>query len=487
MNGDSGRAEDGGPRDAQHDVGSSLDSGPAEGRVTFGPLASSGERCRGWDDPPEPLPSPEPPVGRPTVRWVLDLEADPLGRGDTGVGALRGVVIGVDETMWSVGPAYGNPGVVAIRDGRIQGRLDGVAGSLAAAPDGTVFSRVPRGAPCGFGCAHEDGSIVNLRATSEGVARVSSMRLASSLDETRVRPSLAIGPRGMVFTVVGEDRLVATCRGRRVMWSRRLQADAHVELASIRTLLVDSEGTLIAHVRSEVPEQSRIVVLGRNGEILADGDDGRVVHEIVAGMMDGSAALIGSTFSGAERAIAYRSSVAAEEWSSRTVFGPSDLRLLPDGRALHVSDGPLVAVYSGEGVRSELVSVPEFWHRSLVLGATQGFWFGAEGERMELRYGPYADVPTSEYDVVEFDVDGWRGGVTQGSDRPVYAAGDGMALSPSGILYIAAGRYAFAVATGTETVSNESCLNAGCNHRRDGRISDVFDYRMLTEDGGDVE
>ncbi|HJK94355.1 MAG TPA: hypothetical protein RMH85_13115 [Polyangiaceae bacterium LLY-WYZ-15_(1-7)] len=413
--------------------------------------------------------------------WVLDLREDPLGAGDTGIGVLRGVTLGADDTAWSVGPAYGNPGVVAVRDGRIQGRLDGVGGLLAAAPDGTVFSRVPRGYPCGHECVHADGQIIRLSLTEDGVVPISSMRVGALRDEGILLPPIAVGPRGLVFTVVNGTKIVATCQGQREMWSRHLRWGSDVTKPRIRRIFVDDTGSVLLHIQSAEPLQSRPVVLSSEGEIIAGGalDEEPSQYEVVLGFLSGEEALVLEGSEPHRARLEYRSSVAVDEsWSATIEPRPAGVRLLPGGRAYWVEEGPVGNIQSKLGSR-ELEYTSNWFFQSMVQGESEVLFVGGDDGSHELRIGRGEAMPGSSYEVIEVDIDGWRPSGTDPNERAVSGANDMVALSPDGVAYVAAGRFLFALSTPLTPAPDESCMNSGCNAMRTGRIHSVFDVGLL--------
>ncbi|MCB9600026.1 MAG: hypothetical protein H6720_06685 [Sandaracinus sp.] len=474
---DAGDAQDArAPTDARPDA--PVDSGPpweAEVPVLPGELiVHSAEPCAEWRTVEEPRGLPPDPT--PRVLWSFRVEEDPLGYGDTGYSGLYGATLSATGDLWSYGPSQRERAAVVIRDGRIVARWERTPAHyslpLAAAPDGAVFYRASRLIPrCDGECPADVIAPLVRAELREGEIVERSVQIPTN--PFRIGGAMALGTRGQVYTMGGVSEterrpqsLFAVCgEDLRIRWERRFRVSPRIISVgdglwvrpdgSVHVLYV-AGGTKLGYL-SVSPEGEATPGIGGTEELpqriaLAASTTHAASYDVVP----------------TETGFQQRWNVEGPEpWTTawfdteaEPLRYPIDSRIAPDFETVLVPLGGRMESIRRDGTQ---VVLPEGYVAGTWIATASGTWLVFEFEDGARSGWTHLDANFEEL---------WHLPGTLGpsslSEQPLPVRGShGAVLGPNGVLYVVGGDRVMAIQTDVLPPPLSSCVNPGCNHRRD--------------------
>jgi hypothetical protein len=419
--------------------------------------------------------------------WSFRVEEDPLGYGDTGYSGLYGATLSATGELWSYGPSQITPAAVAIRDGRIVARWERTPAQyslpLAAAPDGAIFYRASRLIPRCEGECPADVIAALVRAElRDGAIVERSTRIPTN--SFRIGGAMALGTHGQVYTMGGvsetESRpqsLFAVCGDDlRIRWERRFRVSPAIVSVG-HGLWVRPDGTVHVTYFAAGPRIDEANYETRAGFLLVSPDGEATEGVGGSDELPQRVAIAGSAthfvsydvVPAAPAGFRQRWSIeGADPWTTDwfdtaiepTRF-PGSARVSADFGTVLVPFGARVESLSRDGTRLE---ASEGYLYSSVIASDRGTWLVFEhGSRQgwthldanfeELWHVPDAVSPTR---VAE--------------QPPPVRGNNGAVLGPNGVLYVVSGNRVMAIQTDVLPPPLSTCVNPGCNHRRDQRV-----------------
>ena len=464
-----------------------LDSGPPwEAAVPVLPgelIVHSVEPCAEWRTVEEPRGLPVDTT--PRVLWSFRVEEDPLGYGDTGYSALHGATLSATGELWSYGPSQREPAAVVIRDGRIVARWDRTPAHyslpFAAAPDGAIFYRASRLIPRCEGVCPADVIAALVRAELRD-GEIIERGVHIPTNTFRIGGALALGTQGQVYTMGGVSEtggrrpqsLFAVCGDDlRIRWERRFRVSPRI-ISVGQGLWVRPDGSV--HVSYEaggprIDETSfelragffRVSPEGEATEGVGGSDDlpqrvaiaGSATHfatyDVVPAMPVGFQ----------QRWNVHGADPWSTEWFDTSVEPrrfPTFARVSADFETVLVPFEGTVESFARDNTRLEAPNgyLPSSW-----IATDRATWLVFEqGSRLGWTH---LDANFEEI---------WHlpGTLSPGSlaEQPPPVRGlHGTVLGPNGVLYVVGDDQVMAIQTDVLPPPLSSCVNPGCNHRRD--------------------
>lgn len=459
---------DAGARDAAdtHDATPDAFVWPHETFVAEGELVvRSTEPCAEWIALPEPIETPPSASDAFTVRWRVAVEDDLVA----GLGTIFVLpTLAPTGDLWFVSLDQYAPerrSLVLVRDGVIVRSPAAPAGSfVAAAPDGRVFTS-------------REGTLIQVRAVespSGTEIERESVRLGELHPDAAPSPlrhgGVVLGPGGMVYAAgVDEQSVFGICGSEsppRVMWERRFAVHPNITYASTvgHGMFVNPRGL---HVQTKTDtwrlDEARYgverlrFVLGHNGMVVERAEPDRS-HQVVGVLGDGL--LERETSPGADGDVTSRVRwVGDTTWTAPRYLFAAQLRLLPNGEVWHELDTTVVERRDGSGNLLEENAYFPGWPGGLVDSESR-FFASYDGPLQRRR-------TTGEVDGSATDELGSR--TYPPTFLPV-ALGNASVLGPDGTIYRATGDEIVALQTNSLPPGLDTCVNPGCNWRRDGWV-----------------
>lgn len=458
------------PTDAAVDVADASDPPdafvwPHETFVAEGELVvRSTEPCAEWVARPEPIETPPSASDAFTVRWRVAVEDDVAA----GLGTIFVLpTLAPTGDLWFVSLDQYAPerrSLVLVRDGVIVRSPAAPAGSfVAAAPDGRVFTS-------------REGTLFQLRAveTSSGTEiERESVRLGELHPDAAPGPlrhgGVVLGPGGMVYAAgVDEQSVFGICGSEsppRVMWERRFAVHPNITYASTvgHGMFVNPRGL---HVQTQTDtwrlDEARYgvellrFVLGRDGTVVEPPEPERS-HQVVGVLGEGLLERETSPLAGA--------TVSLLRWSGETAWAvpraafAAHARVLPNGEVWSQLDTLVVERRDASGTLLDEDASFAGW----------GGLVDSESRFLAIDREPVRRVTLDQV------TDGSSTDVLSGRTYPptflpVVLTGNASILGPDGTVYIATGDEIVALQTNSLPPGLDTCVNPGCNWRRDGWV-----------------
>lgn len=474
------------PTDASPDA--PLDSGPpweAEVPVLPGELiVHSAEPCAEWRTVEEPRGLPPDPT--PRVLWSFCVEEDPLGYGDTGYSGLYGATLSATGDLWSYGPSQRQPAAVVIRDGRIVARWERTPAHyslpFAAAPDGAVFYRASRLIPRCEGECPADVIAPLVRAElREGEIVERSVEIPTN--PFRIGGAMALGTRGQVYTMGGvsetEGRpqsLFAVCGDDlRIRWERRFQVSPQIVEVG-QGLFVRDDGTVHVPYVAAGPRIDDTTYEARAGFLVVTSDGEAMAGVGGSDELPQRVAIAASTTNFVSYDVVHtpsgglrqRWTVEGEtpwmtEWfdaATEPLRSPQFARVDSDFELVMVPFEARAESLLRDGTRIELPQgyVPGSW-----IATASGTWLVFEFEDGARSGWTHLDANFEEL----WHLPGTLGGTILAEQPPPVRGTHGAVLGPDGVLYVVSDDRVMAIQTDVLPPPLSTCVNPGCNHRRD--------------------
>jgi hypothetical protein len=458
------------PTDAAVDVADASDPPdafvwPHETFVAEGELVvRSTEPCAEWVALPEPIETPPSASDAFTVKWRVAVEDDVAA----GLGTIFVLpTLAPTGDLWFVSLNQHAPerrSLVLVRDGVIVRSPAAPAGSfVAAAPDGRVFTS-------------REGVLFQLRAveTPSGTEiERESVRLGELHPDAAPSPlrhgGVVLGPGGMVYAAgVDEQSVFGICGSEsppRVMWERRFAVHPNITYASTvgHGMFVNPRGL---HVQTQTDtwrlDEARYgvellrFVLGRDGTVVEPPEPERS-HQVVGVLGEGLLERETSPEAGPSTSlIRWHGEMA---WTAPRLGFSAPARVLPNGEVWSQLDGLVVERRDASGALLEVDAFFPGW----------GGLVDSESRFIVLDRDPVARMTTQRVR------DGSSSEVLLGRTYPptflpVVGTGNASILSPDGTVYIATGDEVVALQTDSLPPALDTCVNSGCNWRRDGWV-----------------
>lgn len=458
-----------------------LDSGPpwmAEVPVLPGELIiHSAAPCAAWRTVEEPRGLPPDPT--PRVLWSFRVEEDPLGYGDTGFSGLYGATLSATGELWSYGPSYITPSAVAIRDGRIVARWDRTPAQpslpFAAAPDGAIFYRASRLIPrCEGECPVDVVAALVRAELRDGAIVERSARIPTN--PFRIGGAMALGTHGQVYTMGGvsetEGRpqsLFALCGDDlRIRWERRFRT-APTVISVGEGLWVRTDTTVhVPYFVAGPNDETRrgFLSVSRDGEATegVGGSDELPQRVAIAGSASNFASY--DIVPVAPAGFRQRWSIeGADPWSTEWFDSaveperaPYLSRVSAEFETVLVPLEARVEALFRDGSRFE---PPDRYVHGSWIATDRGTWLVMEhGSRTGWTH------LDSNFDEL-WHLPGTLSPGTLAEQPPPVQGQHGAVLGPNGVLYVVSGDRVMAIQTDVLPPPLSSCVNPGCNHRRD--------------------
>ncbi|MCB9625462.1 MAG: hypothetical protein H6721_00310 [Sandaracinus sp.] len=438
---------------------------PHETFVAEGELVvRSTEPCAEWSALAEPIETPPSASDTFTEKWrvaVADDRAAPLG-------ALFVLpTLSPTGDLWFVTLDRYAPerrSLVLVRDGAIVRSPAALAGSfVAAAPDGRVFTG-------------REGTLLQLRAVeTPGGTEIERQSVRLGELHPDAAPSVlrqggvVLGPGGMVYAAgVDEQSVFGICGSEsppRVMWERHFAVHPNLTYASTvgHGMFVNPRGL---HVQTQTDtwrlDEARYgverlrFVLGRDGTVVEAPEPERS-HQVVGVLGEGLLEREASPAAGATTSLL--------RWSGETVWTvprpafAAHARVLPNGEVWSQLDSLVVERRDGSGTLLDADAAFSGW----------GGLVDSESRFLAIDREPVRRI------TVEHVTDGSSTDVLSGRTYPptflpVELTGNASILGPDGTVYVATGDEVVALQTNSLPPGLNTCVNSGCNWRRDGWV-----------------